>query len=184
MEAYPARHASPVEKSRVWSFLLLCCKIMQATKASPLGCCCNQSLCFPSCSPEHRPNGSADRRSATLSAGKSSAPASYPEWQLTVARWLDFSDNLFLCSSYTSALEQSCPIPDQLKRCELRWTQISSDMLYKHQICLHADVRDACACGVSLATRQTLWCISPLRTTWVILTVSGWPLCLSERSVG
>lgn len=63
---------------------------------SPKGCCCNQSLAFPSSNLVHRRNGSADRRSVTLSAGKISASASYQGWQLTVMQWLDFSDNFYL----------------------------------------------------------------------------------------
>lgn len=65
-----------------------------ARKPSPKGFCCNQSLSFPSSNLVQRRNGSADRTSATLSAGKRSASAPYQGWQLTVAQWLDFSDNL------------------------------------------------------------------------------------------
>lgn len=75
-------------------FLVALLRDNAARRPSPKGCCYNQSLPFPSANLMHRRNGSTARRGATLSAGKRSASASYQGWQLTVAQWLDFSDNL------------------------------------------------------------------------------------------
>lgn len=67
---------------------------MQPESPHLRGVAATRASLFPSSNLVHRRNGSADRRSATLSAGKRSASAPYQGWQLTVARWLDFSDNL------------------------------------------------------------------------------------------
>lgn len=68
---------------------------------------------FPSSNLVHKCNGSADRMSPTLSAGKTSASALYQAWQLTVARWLDRSDNLLFvppCTPHALAISpHACP---------------------------------------------------------------------------
>lgn len=125
----------------------------------------------------HRRNGSADCRSATLSAGKRSVSASYPDWQLTVA----VNDWISLITFYTlpctSPFLQSCSTHDQPARCELRWAQISSNILYTYQInlrtsLLHVSVQQHYC--VSWHTTTLWWgCPVKLNCFWLSSAVIG-----------
>lgn len=123
-----ARNTSPMEKYRVYSYLFSLLWDNAAKKPSPKGCCCNQSLSCPSSNFMHRRNGSADRTSATLSVGKISASASYQSWQLTVAQWLDFSDNLLFVPP---AHRHSCNlVPYMTGQRDVSWGELKSLLTY------------------------------------------------------
>lgn len=142
----------PCGKAQGEQFLVALLWDNAARKASPKGCCCNQILSFPSSALVHRRNGSADRRSATLSAGKRSASASYQGWQLTVAQWLDFSDNLLFVPP---APHHSCNLaPYMTSQWDVSWGELKSLPTYCTYI-TYIFMRGCCTCGLCFPTHTT-----------------------------